>query len=189
MSNWKQGYIPPPQPQTPPPPAGQAYPQQPYQQPHQQQQPYQQQPYQQQPYQQQPYQQQPYAPERPAARPRRSIPLLVSLLLGLAFTIFLMTTTFSHTDKALSQTAADAGELGAQLGTLIGAALLLPQMVVSGVAVILNGVGWGIRSRGFSLAGAILYCVAAVLMIINAPFLLPSIVLSFVGYARLEKKK
>lgn len=89
----------------------------------------------------------------------------------------------------LSQAATTAEEVGVQLGTMIGAALLIPQMIATGIAVILNGVGWGIRSRGFALTGAIVYCVAAVLMIINAPFLLPSIVLSFVGYARMRKEK
>ena len=113
--------------------------------------------------------------------------LLISAVLGLIFFIVLVSGTTSLTNQRLSQTATTAEEAGFQLGTMIGAALLVPQMVATGIAVILNAVGWGIRSRGFALAGAIIYCVAAVLMLINAPFLLPSIVLSFVGFAKMGK--
>ncbi len=213
----QQGYIPPgqePQPRnrrsgrssapTQPQPAPQPYqppqqdaqqpyqipPQAPYQQPQQFQQPFQpaQQPVPQAQYQQyQPVQQ---AQSVPASLPRgkRSILLLISAVLGLIFFIVLVSGTTSLTNQRLSQTATTAEEVGFQLGTMIGAALLVPQMVATGIAVILNAVGWGVRSRGFALAGAIVYCVAAVLMIVNALFLLPSIVLSFVGYAKMGKK-
>lgn len=118
---------------------------------------------------------------------KRSIVLLISLVLGSLFFVVLVSGTFSRADNTLSQTANTAEDVGRQIGTAIGAALMIPQMVVTGIAVVLNGVGWGIRSSGFSLSGAILYCVAAVLMIVNAPFLLPSIVLSFIGYSKLKK--
>lgn len=161
MSNWKQGYIPNNSNET-----------QRYQQPN--------------------HQQQRYAAVQNQLvanqKHKRSILLLISLVLGALFFIVLIYGTFSRADNTLSQAANTAEDVGRQLGTMIGAALMIPQMVVTGIAVILNGVGWGIRSSGFSLSGAILYCVAAVLMIVNAPFLLPSIVLSFVGYSKLKKR-
>lgn len=161
MSNWKQGYIPNNAKETQQPRRGN-------------------------------YQPQRYATTQhyPAAveKRKRSITLLISLVLGALFFIVLVSGTFSRADSTLSRTANSMNDVGFQLGTMIGAALMIPQMVVTGIAVILNGVGWGIGSRGFSLSAAILYCVAAVLMIINAPFLLPSIVLSFVGYSKLKKQ-
>lgn len=161
MSNWKQGYIPP---QT-----------------------------------KEPYQQQRAVPQpqrytasriqrETAVGKKRSVFLLISFVLGALFLIILVPGVFNQTDKVVSQTANTLEDVGFQLGTVIGAALMIPQMITAGIALIMNGVGWGIRSRGFSLAGAILYCVAAVLMIFNAPFLLPSIVLSFIGFAKTEKK-
>ncbi len=161
MSNWKQGYIPP---QT-----------------------------------KEPYQQQRVVPQphrytasriqrETAVGKKRSVFLLISFVLGALFLIILVPGVFNQTDKVVSQTANTLEDVGFQLGTVIGAALMIPQMITAGIALIMNGVGWGIRSRGFSLAGAILYCVAAVLMIFNAPFLLPSIVLSFIGFAKTEKK-
>jgi uncharacterized membrane protein (DUF485 family) len=118
---------------------------------------------------------------------KRSITLLISLVLGALFFIVLVCGTFSRADSTLSRTANSMNDVGFQLGTMIGAALMIPQIIATGIAVILNGVGWGLRSSGFSLSGAIIYCVAAILMIINAPFLLPSIILSFVGYSKLKK--
>jgi hypothetical protein len=188
----QQGYIPDnPQPyQTPSGHQGQSKPAQPpvgqWSPPHQGWQPPPQQP--QQGY-QQPYQPQLIKPAMATPRVKRSLLLLISAVLGLVFFFVLVGGTFSRTDEMLSQAATTAEEVGVQLGTMIGAALLIPQMIATGIAVILNGVGWGIRSRGFALTGAIVYCVAAVLMIINAPFLLPSIVLSFVGYAKMRKEK
>ena len=139
----------------------------------------------------QPYQQTPRSARhnKPKKRNKRSLALLISAILGLVFFVLLVSTAFNRADEVLSKTATTAGEAGAQVGTAIGFALLVPQMATTGIAVILNAVGWGARVRGLALAGAILYCVAAVLMIINAPFLVPSIILSFVGYARLAKQK
>ena len=107
--------------------------------------------------------------------------------MGLVFFIVLVSGTTSLTNQHLCQSASIAEEAGYQLDALIGAALLLPQMIATGVAVLLNAISWGVNSRGLALSGAIVYIMAAVLMIINAPFLLPSIVLSFVGFAKLGK--
>lgn len=161
MSNWKQGYIPP---QT----------KEPYQQQRDVPQP------------------QRYTASRiprvTAVGQKRSAFLLISFVLGALFLIILVPGIFNRTDKVVSRTANTLEDVGFQLGTVIGAALMIPQMITAGIALIMNGVGWGIRSRGFALAGAILYCVAAVMMIFNAPFLLPSIVLSFIGFARTKKQ-
>lgn len=120
-------------------------------------------------------------------RKKRSVPLLISAVLGLAFVIVLVTGATDLVSQRLSQEATTLEEVGTQLGMVIGFGLMIPQMVMSAIAVILNAVGWGTNIRGFALAGAIVYCVAAVLMITNALFLLPSIVLSFVGFAKIKK--
>lgn len=118
---------------------------------------------------------------------KRSVALLISAILGLAFFALVASRTFDLASQTLSSEAQTASDAGKQIGTIIGATILMPQIIVTGIAVIFNAVGWGTSSRGLTLTGAILYCVAAVLMVINAPFLLPSIVLSFVGYTRLKK--
>lgn len=177
MSNWKQGYIP---------EQNKNY-QKPVQRPQQQnnhiQHTLSNQHY------QQPIQQAPVQVQRQQTIKRtRSIPLMISFALGLLFLIVLISGTFSHADATLGKTAETMEDVGFQLGTMIGTALMIPQMIATGIAVTLNVVGWVFGGRGFSLAGAIVYCVAALLMIVNAPFLLPSIVLSFVGYSKLKNQ-
>lgn len=119
-------------------------------------------------------------------RRKKSVLLLISFVIGLMLFLFLFINTFTRADETLSKTANTMNDVGAQLGTLIGAAMMVPQIIVAGIAVIFNGVGWGTGSRGLTLTGAILYSVSAVLMIFNAPFLLPSIALSFIGYTKLK---
>lgn len=189
MSNWKQGYIPDqPKPlnrQTQPPSNNDQHPpltQHTYQ-PQLEYHVPQQQVYVQE---QQTQASRSFSVQKQRVKPKRSIPLFISLVLGVIFFIVLVSGTFSRADQALSQTANTANEVGYQLGTMIGTALMIPQMIATGISVILNGVGWAIRSRSFALAGAILYCVSAVLMIVNAPFLLPSIVFSFIGFSKLK---
>ena len=183
-----QQEIPPVQPQAQPQPQYAPHPQQGYQQPAYQHQPMQPQAQSHHPY-QHGYQPQPVQAADPKVSSKRSIFLLISAAIALIFLIVLVPGTFSQADKAMSQNATTAEQVGFQLGTMLGAALIIPQMIATDIAFSLNAVGWGIRNRGCALAGAIVYCVAAVLMIINAPFLLPSIVLSFVGYSQMGKAK
>ena len=60
-------------------------------------------------------------------------------------------------------------------------------MVCVVVAAIFNVIAALANKRGFALVAAILYCVGAVLFLMYALFVVPSIILSFVGYAKLGK--
>ncbi len=63
------------------------------------------------------------------AKRKRSTLLLISLVLGALFSVVLASVTFGQTDKILSQTATTAEDVGFQLGTMIGTALMIPQMI------------------------------------------------------------
>lgn len=73
------------------------------------------------------------------------------------------------------------------LGAGIATALVLPHMLLLLIGVVFNWVGFATRKTGLILTGAILYCVSAVLFLIYAIFLIPSIVLGFVGYSKQKK--
>ena len=177
----QQGYRPPP-----PPDNQQNY--QPYPQGNQPGYPQPGYPQNQQPYQQQQYQQQPQRRRAtPQVKSRRSLVLLLAAVIGLIFSIVLVTGTFGQANKVMSATANTAEDAGRQLGAAIGTALMMPQMIASAVATLLAFLGWGTSLRGFALAAGIVFIVAAVLMIINALFLLPSTILSFVAYSRMKK--
>lgn len=75
-----------------------------------------------------------------------------------------------------------AEAIGAGLATM----LVMPHMLCAVLAAVFNVLGWSMSSRGFALAGAILYAVAAVMFPLYALFVLIQMILSFVGFAKLK---
>ena len=105
--------------------------------------------------------------------------LLISAILGVLYAIFIVT-YFAGVGSG-ADGAAEA--IGAGIATM----LVMPHMICAVLAAIFNVLGWGMSSRGFSLTGAILYAVAAVLFPVYAMFVLIQMILSFIGFARLKK--
>ncbi len=77
----------------------------------------------------------------------------------------------------------DAEDIGAGLATV----LVLPHMLTLWVGILFGILGFYMRKVGFLLSAGILYSVAAVVFFIYAIFLIPSIVLAFVGYSAQKK--
>lgn len=69
-----------------------------------------------------------------------------------------------------------------------GIALMLvgPHIFLVFLALIFNIIGWAKSVKWAALTGGILYCVAALAFIMYCFFVIPSIVLSFVGFATLN---
>jgi hypothetical protein len=82
-----------------------------------------------------------------------------------------------------SSTTDSAEAIGAGIATL----LVLPHLLITWLGIIFGIIGFFTRKTGFQLTAAILYAVGAVLFILYALFLVPSIVLGFVGYS-VQKK-
>lgn len=110
---------------------------------------------------------------------KHSKALLVSGILGALYAIYLIS-YFSGTMTKGSGTAE-------QLGGAIATALVTPHMILVVLAVIFNWVAYFTNKRGFALTGGILYSVGGVVFILYLVFVIPSLVLSFVGYAKLKK--
>ncbi len=110
---------------------------------------------------------------------KRSKALLVSAILGLLYSIYIIT----YFTGQLSASK-DAAELA---GSAIATALVTPHMVLVILAAIFNWVAYFTNVRGLALTGAILYAVGGVLFILYFIFVIPSMVLSFVGFAKLKK--
>jgi hypothetical protein len=110
---------------------------------------------------------------------KRSIALLIAAVIGLVYGIYIISYFVGTT--ANSSSGIEMVAVG------IATALVLPHITCVLVALIFNIVGWAINKRGFALTAGILYSVAAVVFISYAFFVVPSIVLSFVGYAKLKK--
>lgn len=105
--------------------------------------------------------------------------LLISAILGSIYAIYLI--VYFGGGIAESKDAAEAA------GRAIATALVTPHMILVALAVIFNWIGYFSNKRGFALTGGILYSVAGVIFILYLIFLVPSIILSFVGYAKLKK--
>ena len=109
---------------------------------------------------------------------KRSKLLLISAIIGTLYALYIII-YFS-----LSLNSNDAAEA---VGAAIATALVMPHMILVVLAVIFNWVGYGTNKRGLALTGGILYSVAGVVFLMYIFFVIPSLVLSFVGFAKLKQ--
>jgi Zn-dependent membrane protease YugP len=113
---------------------------------------------------------------------RRSKAAFLAAVLGTAYAIYAILYVTGVTGDAVS--GDDAGE--AIAGAIFGL-LAFPHMIVTAIGAIFALVGFFARKSGLILTGAILFSVAALLLIVWAPFLIPSIILGFIGYSKQKK--
>lgn len=110
---------------------------------------------------------------------KRSVALIIAAVLGVLYSIYIIT----YFSGAIAGTQSGAEAIGGAIAT----ALVTPHMICVVIAAIFNSVACLTNKRGFALTGAILYSVGAVLFLMYALFVVPSIILSFIGYAKLGK--
>ncbi len=110
---------------------------------------------------------------------KHSVCLLISGIIGLAYFVYLI--CYFSSAIGGSETALEAA--GASLAT----ALVTPHMIFVALAVIFNALAFFMNKSWAAITCGILYCVAGVMFILYIYFVVPSIVLSFVGVARLKK--
>lgn len=72
------------------------------------------------------------------------------------------------------------------LGYGIAATLAAPHIFLVFLALVFNIIGWAASRSWAALTGGILYSVAGLIFILYCIFVVPSIVLSFVGFAKLR---
>ncbi len=104
---------------------------------------------------------------------KKSKALIISSILGILYAVYLI----------VYFAGASSDNLGGALATTI----VMPHMVCVVIAAIFNLASAITNKRGFALTSAILYSVAAVLFVMYALFVVPMIILSFVGFANLKK--
>lgn len=114
-----------------------------------------------------------------AKKKKRSVCLLISAILGIAYAIYLVV-YFTGINVATT------GSIEA-ISSGLATAMVMPHMVCVVVAAIFNILGWALNNRAFALVGGILYAVSMVFMFIYAFFVIVQMILSFVGFANLKK--
>ncbi|MBJ7281283.1 MAG: hypothetical protein JHD31_05415 [Rhodoluna sp.] len=103
----------------------------------------------------------------------------ISILLGIAYAIY----AISYFTSANASSTSDAEAIGTGIATL----LVAPSIFILFVGIILGLIGFFNRSAGLQLTAAILYSAAALMFILYAIFLIPSIVLGFIGWNQQKK--
>ena len=112
---------------------------------------------------------------------KKSKILLVAAIIGTICSIILFTYL---TNTVQNRTGSDAQ----QAGTLIGATIALPSVLLSAISTIFAWVGFGTNKRGFALASGILYAVAIVLMLPWFMFNIVQMILCFIAYGTMKGK-
>lgn len=108
----------------------------------------------------------------------RSKVLFVSSLITTAYVIYLMV----HFGSSFF--AEDSAEV---VGGALATALVTPHMFFLGLGVVFSWIGFFFKKSWAALVAAILYCVGAILFLMYALFVVPSIILGFVGYSKQKK--
>ena len=115
---------------------------------------------------------------------RRSKAAFVFAVLGAVYTVALIV-LWSSSQSALTELFMTEPFL-AGLGTVAGGVasiVLLPHFISTVFASVLAILGFLTRNDGFILAAAILFSVALSLFFLSGLFLLPVVVMGFIGYA------
>ncbi|QOX64236.1 hypothetical protein FRZ06_13245 [Anoxybacterium hadale] len=111
---------------------------------------------------------------------KKSKCLLISAILGTLYLVYVI----SYFINGVASTSGSD-----QIGAGIATALVAPHMFLLALAVLFNWIGWAARVRWAALTGGILYCVSGLLFLLYVVFEIPSIILSFVGFAKMKKAK
>lgn len=110
---------------------------------------------------------------------KKSIPLLISWIIGSAYAVYLLA-YFGSTIGGSTDTAE-------AVGASIAAALVTPHIICVCLAVIFNILSWAANIRWAALCGGILYSVALILFLPYFLFVVAEIVLFFIGFAKMKK--
>lgn len=108
----------------------------------------------------------------------RSKVLFVASFITTAYVIYMMVYFGS------SMFSSDGAEA---FGGAIATALVTPHMFFVGLGGVFSWIGFCFKKSWAALVAAILYCVGAMLFLLYALYVIPSIILGFIGYSKQKK--
>lgn len=86
-------------------------------------------------------------------------------------------------------TGNSAEAIGSQIGATIGIISQMPYLILMGLGIIFDWIGYWANKQGFILTSAILFCVALLFSIFNGLGLIPCFILDFIGYSKMKKER
>ena len=114
---------------------------------------------------------------------KKSKILLIAAIIGTICAIICFSSVNSALDKSKSEDTAN------QIGTVIGASIVMPSVVLSAIGTIFAWVGFGTNKKGFALTAGILYSVAVVMFFPWFMFNIVQMILSYIAYGTMGKVK
>lgn len=106
--------------------------------------------------------------------------LLIALIIAILYAVY----SIYYWSGANGSAATDTDAVGVGIATVI----VLPHLVMTGLAIIFNALSVFLYNRPFALVAAILYSVALVLFPPYFMFVIIEMVLCYIAFARMAKK-
>jgi len=106
--------------------------------------------------------------------------MFTSAILGSLYLIYIVYYFFNEVG-----TTQGAEQMGAALATTV----VLPHIVLLALAVIMNWVGFFMNVKWGAISAGVLYSVSGVIFLLYIIFVIPMIILSFVGVSKIGKIK
>lgn len=103
-----------------------------------------------------------------------------AIIAAILATIYLIFIIFSFSYSLSNSTSNDAEFLG----NMLAVGLLTPHIILVCIGIVFNWIGVSTKKSWAILVGAILYSTSALIFLLYATFVLPSMILAFIGYSK-----
>ena len=108
--------------------------------------------------------------------------LLISMIIGIAYLIY----SFYYWGGANASTAASDTEA---IGTGLATVIVMPHLILTGIAVIFNVLAFFLYNRPFALVAGILYTVALAVFPPYFMFVIIEMILCYIAFAKMKKNE
>lgn len=112
-----------------------------------------------------------------------------SICLGISSVVSVLVLLYELFYIVMSYQESASQSIGTQIGTKIGITIVLPHVFFVFLATVFLLISFFTNGLGFCITAGVLFSVSAVLMLSWSPFVIPSIILTFIGCAFCHKKK
>lgn len=113
-----------------------------------------------------------------------------TLISAIIATLWMIISISAFSNIASTIPTGDSAEaIGSQVGATIGILSQMPYLILMGLGIIFDWVGYWANKQGFVLTSAILFCVALLFSIFNGFGLIPCFILDFIGYSKMKKER
>lgn len=112
------------------------------------------------------------------------------LISAIIATLWMIVSISAFSNIASTIPTGDSAEaIGSQIGATIGILSQMPYLILMGLGIIFDWIGYWVNKQGFVLTSAILFCIALLFSIFNGFGLIPCFILDFIGYSKMKKER